>query len=194
MRLYLASTSPRRIKILKSLKLKFSIIKPSFIEPAVKNNARPKRLALTLALLKALSASRQVKNGVVIGMDTIVMINNNILGKPENSTAAQRMIKLLSNKTHQVITGVAIIRLPEYKIFADVEKTLVTFRRLTNQEIDEYIKTREPYDKAGAYAIQGTAGMFIKKISGCYLNVIGLPVSLFLKLLKKAGWHPVISG
>ncbi len=189
MKLYLASSSPRRIRILRSLKIKFSTIKPNFVEPMVKNTHRPKRLAITLALLKALSVTRKIKNGIVIGMDTIVVIDKKILAKPENPTAAQRMIKLLSNKTHQVITGVALVSLPDYKVFTDAEKTLVTFRRLTDQEIEEYVKTKEPYDKAGAYALQGRAGVFVKRISGCYLNVIGLPVNLLLKLLKDAGYR-----
>jgi septum formation protein len=104
------------------------------------------------------------------------------------------MLNLLSNKTHQVITGIAIIRLPEYRILTDAEKTLVTFRKLTEKEIATYIESKEPYDKAGAYALQGKAGLFVKHINGCYLNVIGLPVNLLLAMLKKLNWQPENSG
>lgn len=100
------------------------------------------------------------------------------------------MLKLLSGKTHYVITGTALIKMPKYEIYTGAEKTLVTFRVLTDQEINTYISTSEPYDKAGAYAIQGKAGVFISRISGCYLNVVGLPVGLLLKLLNQAGWKP----
>ncbi|MEO0023406.1 MAG: Maf family protein [candidate division WOR-3 bacterium] len=188
MKLYLASTSPRRRQLLRDLGITFYPVKPAFFEPEISFSQNPRRLAITLALLKALSCTPKVKNGIIIGTDTIVVISNRILGKPANPTAAKRMLKLLSNKTHQVITGIALIKMPEKKIYADVETTRVTFRALTDEEIESYISTPEPYDKAGAYAIQGRAGLFVERISGCYLNVIGLPVSLLLKLLQDAGW------
>uniref|UniRef100_A0A7V3PUD8 dTTP/UTP pyrophosphatase n=1 Tax=candidate division WOR-3 bacterium TaxID=2052148 RepID=A0A7V3PUD8_UNCW3 len=188
MKLYLASTSPRRLTILKHLNLKFTPLKPSITEPEITNTTHPERLATTIALLKALSCTRYVKNGLLIGMDTIVVINNQVLGKPGNRSRARKMLKLLSGKTHQVITAIALIKLPECKIFTSAEKTLVTFRTLSRDEIEAYIQTSEPYDKAGAYAIQGKAGLFVSKINGCYLNVIGLPLPRLLNLLKKAGW------
>jgi len=188
MKIVLASTSPRRKQILKSLGLKFTCIKPTFKEPAINLTTSPKTHSISLALLKALSCSRQVKTGFVLGVDTIVTVDNRILGKPESRNDARRMLKLLSNKTHQVITGIALISLPDYKIFTGAEKTDVTFRKLSEKEINTYIKEKEPYDKAGAYALQGKAGLFVKRIQGCYLNVIGLPVSLLLDLLKQAGW------
>ncbi|MEO0068638.1 MAG: Maf family protein [candidate division WOR-3 bacterium] len=189
MKILLASTSPRRKSILKSLGLKFACLRPSFIEPAINTTTNPKRLATTLALLKALSCTRKIKSGVVLGVDTIVVVNQRILGKPKDQNDARRMIELLSNKTHQVITGIAIIKLPEYKIFTGAEATNVTFRKLTEKEIIDYIKTKEPYDKAGGYALQGRAGLFVKRIQGCYLNVIGLPVGLLMDLLEKLGWR-----
>lgn len=194
MKLYLASVSPRRRQILRDLGIPFTPLKPSFPEPAIDTSPNPRRLAVTLALLKALSCTPKIKNGIIIGTDTIVVLRNRILGKPADPAAARRMLKLLSNKTHQVITGVALIKLPEKRIYAGAEATRVTFRALTDEEIESYISTPEPYDKAGAYAIQGRAGLFVERISGCYLNVIGLPVSLLLRLLQDAGWKRPDSG
>ncbi|MCX7732623.1 MAG: Maf family protein [candidate division WOR-3 bacterium] len=194
MKLYLASTSPRRRQLLQDLGIPFSLIKPAFFEPEIGFSQNPRRLAVTLALLKALSCTPKVKNGIIIGTDTIVVIRNRILGKPANPAAAKRMLKLLSNKTHQVITGIALIKMPEKRICTGAETTRVTFRALSDEEIKSYISTPEPYDKAGAYAIQGRAGLFVERISGCYLNVIGLPVSLLLKLLQDAGWKNPLSG
>lgn len=194
MKLYLASISPRRRQLLRDLGIPFTPLKPSFQEPEIGKTQNPRRLAVTLALLKALSCTPKVKNGIIIGTDTIVVIKNQILGKPANPATAKRMLKLLSNKTHQVITGIALIKMPEKRIYTDAETTRVTFRALSDEEIKSYISTPEPYDKAGAYAIQGRAGLFVERISGCYLNVIGLPVSLLLKLLQDAGWEKTVSG
>ncbi len=193
MRLYLASTSPRRRQLLRNLGIPFSLVKPAFFEPEIKFNRNPRQLAVTLALLKALSCTQKTKKGIIIGTDTIVAIRNRILGKPANPAAAERMLKLLSNKTHQVITGVVVIRMPDKRIYTGAETTQVTFRALSEEEIKHYISTPEPYDKAGAYAIQGKAGIFVERICGCYLNVIGLPVGLLLKLLQDAGWKNTIS-
>ena len=118
-------------------------------------------------------------------MDTIVVLGKKIMGKPKNKSAAKKMLSMLSGKTHQVITGIYLLRLPDSKSISSYEKTKVKFRRLSGKEIERYIKTKEPYDKAGAYAIQGQAGLFVESINGCYFNVVGFPVAKFLKLLRK---------
>ncbi|MGB9741540.1 MAG: Maf family protein [candidate division WOR-3 bacterium] len=188
MKLYLASTSPRRLTILKRLDLPFKPLQPAITEPQISTTNNPAKLATTLAFLKAFSCTKQIKTGLIIGMDTIVVIKNRVLGKPADATRARQMLKLLSGKTHQVITAIALIKLPEYQIYTGAEKTSVSFRRLSPQEIESYLGTAEPYDKAGAYAIQGKAALFVSRISGCYLNVIGLPVNLLFTLLRQAGW------
>ena len=141
--------------------------------------------ALVLARLKVESVRRQIRNGIIIGMDTIVVLEKKILGKPKNREDAKKMIAMLSNKTHNVITGIYLLRLPDKKTAKGYELTKVKFRKLTNSEIEQYIKTNEPYDKAGAYGIQGKAGLFVESINGCYFNVVGFPVAKFLKLFKK---------
>lgn len=188
-KLYLASTSPRRYEILRLFQMDFCPIAPDFLEPTIKKSPDPGRFAISCALLKALSAIRRgkIKSGLVIGMDTIVVLKNKILQKPSCPEEASRMLKLLSNKTHYVITAIAIIKLPNKEVTTATESTAVKFRRLSEQEITEYIKTQEPYDKAGAYAIQGRAALFVEKVNGCYLNVIGLPLPLLLKLLNRLG-------
>lgn len=185
--IYLASTSPRRRQILRQLGIKFRSLRPSFVEPAIKTSSQPRRFAITCAFLKALSVlhERKIKSGLLIGMDTIVVLKNRILGKPSTLSEARRMLKTLSGRRHYVITGVAVIMLPEMKIVTGAESTQITFRTISTEEIDKYISTLEPIDKAGSYAIQGRGAVFIKKVDGCYLNVIGLPVPLMFKLLRQ---------
>ncbi len=185
--IYLASTSPRRRLLLRHLGIKFRLLRPDFVEPDIKTSKAPKKFAITCALFKALSTlrSHKLKSGLVIGMDTIVVQGKRILGKPATVSEARKILKMLSGKSHYVITGIAIIKSPEKRIITGAESTRVTFRSLTPEEINSYIRTPEPYDKAGAYAIQGRASIFIEKVHGCYLNVIGLPVPLLLKLLKQ---------
>ncbi len=196
MKIYLASTSPRRQKLLRLLGINFEILKPKFIEPDIHITFTPQKFARTMAFLKSLSVLRnkKIKSGLIIGMDTAVIIGNHILGKPRNTREAKQMLKLLSGKTHQVITGVCVIKLPTVKIVTDAEATFVSFRKLSDREIDAYIATSEPFDKAGAYAIQGKAATFVKKVRGCYLNVIGLPINLLLSLLYQSGWEHWQSG
>ncbi|MGQ9677728.1 MAG: Maf family protein [bacterium] len=185
--IYLASTSPRRRQLLRQLKIKFRPIRPTFIEPRVKTSHHPKKFAITCAFFKAFSAwhYRKIKAGLIVGMDTIVVLRNHILGKPSTVSEATRTIKMLSGKRHYVVTGVAVIKLPSMKVVTGSESTAVTFRNLSSNEIDEYIRTGEPFDKAGAYAIQGRGALFIEKVDGCYLNVIGLPVPLLFRLLNQ---------
>ncbi len=110
------------------------------------------------------------------------------MGKPASPADAERTLKTLSGRTHRVISGVAVVRKDDGCIFSGTETTAVTFRVLSNREIASYCRTAEPLDKAGAYAIQHKAGLFVRRIDGCYLNVVGLPVALLLRLLKRSGW------
>ncbi|MDW7987756.1 MAG: Maf family protein [candidate division WOR-3 bacterium] len=184
-RIILASSSPRRKRLLAMLGVKFSVLAPNIKEDTL--HLSPERLATTLAEKKVYSVAGKIKNGIIIGVDTIVAINNKILGKPQSKKDARKMLKLLSNKTHRVISGLVILALPENKVLKTHEITKVTFRKLSSQEIENYLKTNEPYDKAGAYGIQGIGGQFVKQIDGCYYNVVGLPITKLIRALKKFG-------
>lgn len=122
---------------------------------------------------------------VVIGADTVVVAQGKILGKPQDVREARRMLRLLSGKTHEVLTGVSMVALPDERALSHVESTRVHFLKLSGREIDEYIATGEPFDKAGAYGIQGVAGRFIDRIDGCYFNVMGLPISRVWLMLRR---------
>lgn len=185
--LYLASSSPRRREILRWLGLDFRIRSPKFTEPAVTCHMRPRLLALNNARGKALSILDSVPAGLIIGVDTIVALGNRILGKPADARDAAEMLQFLSGRTHRVISAVVVVRKEDGRIFSGTETTAVTFRRLPPRDIASYCRTGEPLDKAGAYAIQGRAGVFVRQIRGCYLNVVGLPLTLLLKLLNRAG-------
>lgn len=183
MKIYLASLSPRRQELLKLLGIKYQVLTPRVSEQPM--DLAPVNYARVLAKLKVESVSRQIEKGLIIGMDTIVVLGKKVMGKPENKSEARKMLSMLSGKTHQVITGIYLLRLPGGKSINSYEMTKVRFRQLSNKEIERYIKTKEPYDKAGAYGIQGRAGLFVESIDGCYFNVVGFPVAKFLKLFKK---------
>ncbi|MEO0078129.1 MAG: nucleoside triphosphate pyrophosphatase [candidate division WOR-3 bacterium] len=190
--LYLASVSPRRQELLSRLGLRFRQLEPAVCEEellAKLGHSDPARFARTAARAKAWSVIGQVRKGLIIGVDTVVVVRGTILGKPRTRADARQMLALLSNRTHRVISGVAVVRRPDNRTFAGTETTLVRFRRLGSSEIDRYVRTPEPYDKAGAYGIQEAAGVFVARVNGCYLNVVGLPVTLLLKLLGRAGYR-----
>jgi septum formation protein len=188
MRLILASTSPRRATILRDAGLAFSIISSAVDETPIPGEA-PNDLVLRLANAKAdLVAARSVGPAIVIAADTVVVLEGQILGKPRSTDDARHMLEKLSGRTHSVVTGVSLIRLPDVEQRAFVETTLVHFDRLSAYEITRYLATDEPHDKAGAYAIQGRAGRYIPRIEGCYYNVVGLPLARLLSELHALGW------
>ena len=175
--IFLASKSPRRKKLLKQLNLKFKSVDLHFHEK-INDGENPIFLVKRLSLEKLNKALLKIKKGIIITADTIVVIDNQILGKPKNKIDARRILKKLSGRTHNVYTGYSIYNSDNNKIITDFEKTLVTFRKLTDYEIDDYISIGSPMDKAGAYGIQDDFGaVFIEKINGCYYNVVGLPLA-----------------
>ena len=181
-KIILASASPRRMEIFKLVGLT-AIQMPSHIEEEMVYD-NPIKLVKYHAENKALAIKKQFENDhIVVGADTIVYYDNLILEKPVDIYQAADYISRLSNSVHYVYTGVAIAY--KNQIISDYEKTRVQFTKLSAVEIEEYIKTREPLDKAGAYGIQGYGSQFIKKISGCYFNVMGFPVSLFYDMIKQ---------
>jgi septum formation protein len=188
MRLILASTSPRRAQILRDADLPFSIISSAVDETPMPGEA-PGDLVLRLANAKAeLVAARSVGPAIVVAADTVVVLEGQILGKPRSTDDARHMLEKLSGRTHSVVTGVSLVRLPDMELRSFVETTLVHFDPLSANEITRYLATDEPHDKAGAYAIQGRAGRYIPRIEGCYYNVVGLPLARLLSELHELGW------
>lgn len=183
MNIILASNSPRRREILENTKVRFSI-KGSQIDEVINSNESPKETVMRLAYEKALDIAKDNKDALVIGADTIVVINDTILGKPKDEKEAYDMIKLLSGKTHYVITGFALINLSLEKKVIDYEISKVTFKELSNECIKDYIQTKESLDKAGAYGIQGYGSLLVKNIEGDYFNIVGLPISKMSDCLK----------
>ncbi|MGN1482001.1 Maf family protein [Porcipelethomonas sp.] len=181
MKIVLASSSPRRKELLKLLFDDFSV-KPSGAAENIPDEIKADTVAEYLAVKKAESIIRETDE-LVIGCDTSVVIDNTILGKPDNEQECRKMLSLLSGKIHQVYTGVCIIYKNNRISFT--EKTDVEFYELTGDEIESYIQTGEPFDKAGGYGIQGRGALLIKSISGDYFNVVGLPVSRLNRELKK---------
>ena len=188
MKLILASSSPRRAEILANAGLPFSVLS-SAVDESPYPGESPAALVQRLANAKAdLVTARAVGPAIVLAADTIVVLDDRILGKPASLEDARHMLRQLSGRTHSVLTGVSLIRLPDGERRQFIESTLVHFRPVTEEEISAYLATEEPLDKAGAYAIQGQAGRYIPRIEGCYFNVVGLPLSRVLAELKFLGW------
>jgi septum formation protein len=185
-RLILASKSPRRSELLKQAGLAFSVIPSDFDESTVALS-NPDSYVITLAESKALDISDKHPSAWVIGADTIVLIDSIILGKPDSIEDARDMLRRLSGKTHQVLTGYCISCRAKGRFFLETVKTDVHFKKLNEAEIEWYLQTGEPFDKAGAYAIQGIGTFLVKSINGSYTNVVGLPVCEVLEHLIREG-------
>jgi septum formation protein len=190
MKLILASESPRRAEILRNAGFDFSV-QPAHVDESLILNERAedyvRRLAGAKVRVVAGTVSGSDAPAIVIGADTVVLAEGQILGKPEGELDARRMLRLLSGKTHEVLSGLSVSRVPNGPEYDHVERTRVHFLELSRRDIDEYIATGEPFDKAGAYGIQGIGGRFISGIEGCYFNVMGLPLSRLWSSLKLLG-------
>lgn len=188
MKLILASASPRRAEIMRSAGIAFNVLSSAVDETPIPGEA-PQELVQRLALAKAeLVAARAVGPAIVIAADTVVVLEGEILGKPRTSEDARQMLEKLSGRTHAVLTGVALIRLPDAERREFMETTQVHFAAISGEEIVKYLASGEPFDKAGSYAIQGLAGRYIPRIDGCYFNVVGLPLARLCKELAELGW------
>ncbi|MFA5187921.1 MAG: Maf family protein [Patescibacteria group bacterium] len=184
-KIILASGSPRRRELLKQIGVKFKVV-PSNYEEDMSLKMSPKKLAEFLSLNKALDVVKRIKgNGIVIAADTFIVYKNHRLGKPHTKAQAFKMLNKLNGKTHSVITGFTIVDLKNKKKVTKSVVTKIYFRKLSSQQIYNYINTGEPLDKAGAYAIQGKGASLIKKIEGDYFNVVGLPLGAVLDEFKK---------
>lgn len=186
-KLILASSSPRRKDILQQLGLKFDIIS-SNIEEVFDKNLNPEEVAKSLAYQKAYDVASNLKGEyLIIGSDTIVVLNNEILGKPYDEHDVYSMLRKLSGKTHQVMTGLCVYNTKDNSYLAETDINMVRFREISDEEIASYIKSGEPFDKAGSYAIQGLAAVFVEHIEGTYSGIVGLPIYTLDKMLKHYG-------
>jgi len=184
--LILASQSPRRRYLLNQAGLSFAVIPSHFDENSVSVSS-PLPYVKALAEGKAEDISHRYPQSWVIGADTVVLIDGSILGKPGSRSEARTMLKRLSGNIHKVLTGYAIYCEAKQKKYSDVVTTEVAFKKLTAKEIEWYVHTDEPFDKAGAYAVQGLGTFLVKRINGSYTNVVGLPVCEVVELLIKEG-------
>ena len=181
MKIVLASNSPRRKELLKEHNIDFEVI-PSNVEEKVNPNSSVYENVMNLASIKCVDVFDKNKDRIVLAADTIVVYENEILGKPRDEDDAFRMLKLLSGHSHEVITGVCVMY-NEIKITDYVVSTVI-FKQISDEEIYQYIKTKEPMDKAGSYAIQGIGAKFIKGYDGEYDNIVGLPMKKVLEIFE----------
>lgn len=189
-KLILASASPRRAEILRNAGFDFEVF-PAEIdelrrprEPAPVYVWRVAELKVRTAMSR-LRANRRKDFSFIVAADTAVSVEGDVLGKPRSAGDARRMLRLLSGKWHEVFTGLAVLPVHTGRTIVVVEKTRVEFAQLSDTEIEEYMRTEEPFDKAGAYAIQGSGGKFIPRIEGCYFNVMGLPLARLYAILQE---------
>ena len=186
--LILASASPRRRELLAQLGVPFTVI-PANIDESLLPNELPQAYTTRLAHAKAQHIAQQFPTAVVLGADSVVVLGQQILGKPRDIAEARHMLTCLSGREHRVLTGVAVLYAAQHFVGLDAVSTLVRFRPLSSSDIESYLATGEPMDKAGAYAIQGAAAAFVASWDGCYTNVVGLPLRRTATLLQAAGLH-----
>ena len=191
MKLILASSSPRRAEILRDAGFAFDSI-PAHVDETRWPQEKPVQLVLRLAKAKAEAATwRAAPPCIIVGGDTEVVLDGDVFGKPVGEEDARAMLQRLSGRTHEVITGLHALRLPEQEFRSEHEITRVTFAPLSGQEIEDYVTTGEPFDKAGAYAIQGWAGRFVTRVDGCYFNIVGLPLARLYRILRDLGFDKI---
>jgi septum formation protein len=183
-KIILASSSPRRKALLKQLGLKFTV-DASVQEDVEFTGQKPHEIAREISLKKAQSVANNYPDAIIIAADTFGVIDGNIIGKPHSANQAQAMLTLLSGKSHTVITGLTVLDTATHKTISRSVETTVYMKPLTKAEIESYVKTGEPLDKAGAYAIQGLGASIVEKIEGDYFNVIGLPLCILGEVLKE---------
>ena len=182
----LASASPRRREILEKTGLKFKVDASDY-EEDLGLDLPPRTLARYLSQEKARAIAGKYKNAIIIAADTFIVFKRNIFGKPHTEREAKRMLKILNGRRHSVITGFTILNAGDQRRLSRSVETKVYFKRMTMKEIGAYIKTGEPLDKAGGYAIQGLGAMIVKRIEGDYYNVMGLPLNALMEGLKRFG-------
>jgi len=185
-RIILASGSPRRRELLAGLGINFEV-KPSSVPEQIGDDESPAAYVERLAREKAVAVANNLNDAIVIGADTTVVIDNQVLEKPVDRDDAWRMLSALSGRWHTVLTGVCLIDCQAAKTVSGVESTDVLFQNLNDDDLEWYLNTNEPYDKAGAYAIQGYGSLIVDKVKGNYFNVVGLPINLLKRLSIELG-------
>ncbi|MFW5992119.1 MAG: Maf family protein [Halanaerobiaceae bacterium] len=183
-KIVLASRSPRRQELMKMLGFDFTTV-PGKIDEEKYFHLKPAELVQKLARAKVEEVAGLVEDTVIIGADTVVVMDNRILGKPENLEDAKEILGKLQDRHHSVLTGLAVYDTVSEKERVDYDRTDVYMREMTEEEIDGYVKTGEPMDKAGAYGIQGIGGIFVEKINGSFFTVMGLPIHKLILMLKE---------
>ena len=183
--LVLASASPRRAELLRATGIAFDVI-PADVDETLRDGETPAAYVTRVAEAKARAIHHRAPDRVVLAADTTVVIDDHVLGKPEDADDARRMLGLLSGRSHDVVTGVTLIDTGG-AVETRLDTTAVEFAALSPDEIDWYVASGEPMDKAGAYAIQGLASRFVRRIDGSYSNVVGLPVALVYEMLRRTG-------
>jgi len=185
-KIILASASPRRQELLRQIGLNFEVIAPT-VDENIQESLSPHEAVCELAFRKSAEVAEQLSEGLVIGADTVVVYNRRILGKPVSYTDAVETLRNLSGSDHLVITGFCVIDGATGSIVKASETTRVFFRHLIDEEIESYVKSGEPIDKAGSYGIQGLGAILVERIEGCYFNVVGLPLTKLAKTLREFG-------
>lgn len=189
-RLILASASPRRRELIERLGYPVDVMVSRADESIIPGES-PESFAVRVAMGKAEEvAARVPAGGIVLGMDTVVVLGGQQMGKPDSPIEARDMLEKLSGRSHEVLTGVGIVDMCSGRRIRKMARTEVTFKSLTSAEIERYIAGGEPLDKAGAYGIQGVASLFVERINGCYYNVVGLPLNLLYETLLECGFSP----
>ena len=186
--LVLASGSPRRRELLERLGFAFRVVPPPAETERAWDGEEPEGFAQELAIAKGRAVWAERQGSLVLAADTIVVLDDQVLGKPADAAGARRMLARLSGREHTVHTGIALLS-PDGRSASGVEATTVAFRNLDQDEIDAYVATGEPLDKAGAYGIQAYGATLVAGVRGCYFNVMGLPVARLLELLREIGWE-----
>lgn len=186
MRLVLASASPARADLLRQIGFRFDVV-PSRISEDTASDADPSKTVETLALAKAQHVACMERDAVIIAADTVIVLDGTVLGKPLDAEDARTMLRRMSGRWHQVVSGLAVVDAPSGRLAACHEATCVRMAELSPEFVDGYVSTGEPLGKAGAYAIQGRGALLVDRIVGCYFNVMGLPVARLRELLSRVG-------
>ncbi|TYO98038.1 Maf family protein [Desulfallas thermosapovorans] len=182
--IYLASSSPRRRELLDQIGLPHVVFTVD-IDETLPPGLPPAEQVMSLSRSKAEAAAATLAEGIVLAADTVVVLGGEVLGKPENESAARVMLERLQGNTHEVYTGITLMELAGGRVLSGYERTEVRLREMSRAEIEHYVATKEPLDKAGAYGVQGRAAVFVAGIRGCYFNVVGLPLFKLAQMLKE---------
>lgn len=184
----LASNSPRRIYLLNQIGIDFKVVSPNVEEEGNGERRSPVEVVKSNALKKVQKVAEEYRNAIIIGADTVVVLDGEIIGKPKDEKDAIRILKRLRGRYHFVFSGIAIMQTPEDKVLTSVVRSKVKMRDYSDEEIERYVATGEPMDKAGAYGIQGKGALLVEKIEGDYYNIVGLPLVRLNSLLNRFGY------